>query len=131
MVNICEPLYKHRELKKSKKKNMLTYSSQKTMQSGIQTGPFCIADVVLPVDKKESKVFCLSDATWKPRIIPEQGRQIVKFADGHAGTGGRKKRMLCCNGIDTSECLARNRAHVRLVFHCKRICRTDIMEGSK
>ena len=110
---------------------MLIYSNQKVTQLGMQSGLCCIVDVILPVYKKEPKVSCLSIETREPRIVPEQGKQIAKFADSYAGTGGWKKRMPCCNGVDMGLRPARNRADVQLVFLCERVCRTNIMEESK
>ena len=110
---------------------MLTYSHQKVKQLGIQSSDCCIADVILPVDMVEPKVSSLSNATWKPHIIPIQGRQFARFAGNYVGTGGWKKLMPRCNSVDTSLYLARNRADIQLVFHCERICRTNIMEESK
>ena len=110
---------------------MLTYFNQKVMQLGLQFGLCCSVDYILPVDKKEPKVSCSSNGTRQPRIAPQEGKQAVKFAASYAGTGCWKKRMSCCNSVDTSLYSARNRADVQLVFPCERICRTNIMEGSK
>jgi len=110
---------------------MLIYFNQKVMQLRMQSGLCCIVDVILPVYKKEPKVSCLSNETRKPRIAPEQGKQAAKFADSYAGTGGWKKLMSCCNGVNTGLYSARNRADVQLVFLCEIICRTNIMEESK
>ena len=110
---------------------MLIYFNQKVTQLGIQTRAFCIVDRMLPVNRKEPKVSRLSSATWKPRIISEQGKQIAKFAHNYAGTGCWKKQMPCCNGVDTSVYLTRNGANIQQVFHCERICRTNIMEECK
>lgn len=110
---------------------MLIYFNQKVMQLGIQVGLYCIVGKKLPVDKKEPKVSRSSRITREPRITPLEGKQAAKFADRYAETGGWKKRMLYCNGVDTRISSARNRADVQLVFHCERICRTNIMGESK
>lgn len=47
----------------------------------------------------------LCGGTWKPYNAPEvlvfSGQQTVRFAYGIAGLGGRNKRMLFCNEVDT------------------------------
>ena len=54
---------------------MLTYFNQKVKQLGMQSGHYCIVDVILPVYKKEPKVSCSLNETRKPRIIPDIGKQ--------------------------------------------------------
>jgi hypothetical protein len=60
------------------------------------------------------------------------GKLVVKQVDSNAGLRGWKKRMSCCNGVNTnSSNLTRKRAYVQLVFYCKRVCRINLMEKSK
>jgi hypothetical protein len=53
---------------------MLTYFNQKVMQLRMQSGLYCIVDVILPVDKKEPKVSSSSNGTRKHLIAPEEGK---------------------------------------------------------
>ena len=44
------------------------------MQLRMQSGLYCIVDVILPVDKKEPKVSSSSNGTRKHLIAPEEGK---------------------------------------------------------
>ncbi|GHO87671.1 hypothetical protein KSZ_56770 [Dictyobacter formicarum] len=46
-----------------------------------------------------------------------KGKPPARGADSEAGTGGRKKRKLFCNGADRGTFPTRKRADFRLVFH--------------
>ena len=86
-----------------------------------------------PVDSWHLTQQTYFSGTWKPRIAPANAGQFVaRHTNGSAGLRCWKKQKPCCNGVDTNPGdSTRKRAHVQLVFHCKRIWRINFMEKSK
>lgn len=132
MMNICESVIKDRKPKQAK----VIVTPEPKWQQGTEDdlGSHLRGQILPSVDSRHLNQQYFLSGTWKPCISPTLvGKPTARKAEGNAGLGRRKKRMPRCNGADTGCNISRLRkqAHVRLVFHCKKIWRTLLMGKSK
>ena len=132
MVNERESVFKDREMKQAK----VIDTPEPKRYWGSEDGlALSLRGQQHPsVDSRHLTRCYFLSGTWKPSIAPLfKGKHPAKGADGCAGLGGRKKRMMACNGSDSglNVTALRKQAHVRLVSYSEIICGIIYMKESK